>query len=677
VSPRVRARLAWSLLGVVACFSGAGAVFNALVPDTADVGWGTFAAVVLGLIVPFGAVGAVIASRGVGGPIGWICLGISLVMASSAAGTGYGTWGILGDHESLPGRELVLYADSWTWVVFIGLIGVFLVLYFPDGRLPSRRWRWLPLFAAAGMTIAIAAIALFPGTGVAEGGAVEVENPIGISSLEGLLEGLALAGIGMLFISIVSAMVAAVVRFRRAEREQRLQLKWFATAAVVAVGVFFSSWPASFVSAELEHVLQDASLYAWALLPIAAGVAVLKYRLYDIDVVINRSLVYTALTVFVVGAYAGLVAFADSVSSRGGAASSLFAAVVVAVAFAPVKERVQRTVDRLLYGERRDPYRALSQLGSRLEAALSPEDVLPAVVGTVAQALRVPYAAVELRDEDGSHVVASVGSAKGGEERVALHYRGELVGELAIGLRPGESDLSPADRKLLDDLARQVGVAAHAVTLTLALQRSRERIVTAREEERRRLRRDLHDGLGPALAGVALQLDTAANLIGQDAGAADDLLARIREQTQGVIADIRRLVYDLRPPALDELGLAGAIREQAARLDGGVRITVDAPSRLPELPAAVEVAAYRIGLEALTNVVRHANASSCAIRLSVNGVLELEIADDGDGLAPERRTGIGLGSMRERAAELGGTCTIEPRRQGGTRVYARFPLRTT
>jgi signal transduction histidine kinase len=291
----------------------------------------------------------------------------------------------------------------------------------------------------------------------------------------------------------------------------------------------------------------------------------------------------------------------------------------------------------------------------------------------------VPYVAVELIDEEGSHVAASLGSAKGGEERVPLHYRGELVGELTLGLRLGEGEFSPADRKLLGDLARQAGVAAHAVALTLALQRSRERIVTAREEERRRLRRDLHDGLGPALAGVALQLDAAATLVERDPTAVDEQLVRLRDQTQDVIADIRRLVYELRPPALDELGLLGALREQAARLDGGLHVTVDGPDRLPELPAAVEVAAYRIGLEALTNVVRHANARACTVRLAANGTgaLDLEIADDGNGLDPDRRAGVGLGSMRERAAELGGTCTIEPRREGGTLVRAQLPLRTS
>ena len=277
----------------------------------------------------------------------------------------------------------------------------FLVLLFPDGNLPSPRWRWLVYVASGGMATAVVAMSLYPGVGE---GVVAVENPIGIESAKGPLTAALVIGIGTLFASIAAAVVATVLRFRRAEREERQQLKWFATAAVITAAMYFSSSPAGFISHDLELVLQSVGVATWMLLPVAAGIAILKYRLYDIDVVISRSLVYGTLTLFVLGVYAGLVAIADTVSSRGGAVTSLLAAVVVAVAFAPVKDRLKSGVDRLLYGERRDPYRALSQLGIGCEAALTPEDVLPAIVGAVAQALRVPYVAVELIDEEGSHV---------------------------------------------------------------------------------------------------------------------------------------------------------------------------------------------------------------------------------------------------------------------------------
>jgi signal transduction histidine kinase len=220
-----------------------------------------------------------------------------------------------------------------------------------------------------------------------------------------------------------------------------------------------------------------------------------------------------------------------------------------------------------------------------------------------------------------------------------------------------------------------VRLADEALQLSADLQRSRERLVTAREEERRRLRRDLHDGLGPRLAAQTLKVGSARSLYPQDPAAADALLAGLETDIEAALTDIRRLVYDLRPPALDELGLVGAVRETAAQYgENGLSISLRTPERLPILPAAVEVAAYRIVQEALTNVVRHAHAGSCLIRLSLNDVLELEITDDGVGLPADRRAGVGLSSMRERAAELGGTCLIEPAPSGGVRVLARLPL---
>jgi signal transduction histidine kinase len=245
----------------------------------------------------------------------------------------------------------------------------------------------------------------------------------------------------------------------------------------------------------------------------------------------------------------------------------------------------------------------------------------------------------------------------------------------SLAPRAAGEAFSPADLRLLDDLARQAHVAAHAVRLTTDLQRSRERLVSAREEERRRLRRDLHDGLGPQLAGLTLKLDAARNLLGRDTQAADALLGELKIQTQSAIADIRRLVYDLRPPALDDLGLIGALREQIAQYQyHQLSITIDAPEQLPALPAAVEVAAYRIAQEALTNVVKHAKARRCRISLGVSSGLCLDIRDDGCGLLSGRRAGIGLNSMRERAAELGGRCEISPAPGGGTCVVAWLPL---
>jgi signal transduction histidine kinase len=256
-------------------------------------------------------------------------------------------------------------------------------------------------------------------------------------------------------------------------------------------------------------------------------------------------------------------------------------------------------------------------------------------------------------------------------------YQREEIGRLVLSPRaPGEG-FSNADRSLLEDLARQAEVAVHAVRLTTDLQHSRERLVATREEERRRLRRDLHDGLGAQLAGLNVQAGALRRLIPRDTDAADALVVELRDELRSAIADIRRLVYDLRPPALDDLGLLEALRRLAERYgseDDQLRVLVEAPEDIPDLPAAVEVAVYRITQEALTNVARHARAQTCVVRLVVNDDVTLEIVDDGVGIYAERSAGVGLSSMRERASELGGSCVVEPVPEGGTQVLVRLPL---
>jgi signal transduction histidine kinase len=256
-----------------------------------------------------------------------------------------------------------------------------------------------------------------------------------------------------------------------------------------------------------------------------------------------------------------------------------------------------------------------------------------------------------------------------------LLYQNRPMGSLELGLRPGEDGFSAADRRLLADLARQAGVAVSAVRLTADLQRSRERLVATREEERRRLRRDLHDGLGAQLAGLTVQTGVLRGLIRRDPDAAEELAAELRAELRNAIGDIRRLVHGLRPPALDELGLVGALQRLAESLDTGeLRVTVDVPDGVPALPAAVEVAAYRVVQEALTNVVRHAGARTAGVRLAVDPEsLTVDVTDDGRGLPADLVAGVGMSSMRERAAEMGGTCEVQAAPGGGTRVVAVLP----
>ena len=434
----------------------------------------------------------------------------------------------------------------------------------------------------------------------------------------------------------------------------------------------------------VEYVALELFSILFAIVPIALFVGILRYQLFDIRI-IARTLAYGTLTATIVGLYVLIVGALDVLFGTGNSlVVSLVATGSIAVAFQPLRERLQRGANRWIYGERDEPYRVLSRLGRRLEATLVPEAVLPTIVQTVREALKLPYTAIVLQGTSGPALAAVSGTVSGTPLRLRLTYQHEPMGALLLGPRSPGEEFTRRDQRLLGDLARQAGAAAHAVRLTADLQRARERLVSAREEERRRLRRDLHDGLGPALAGQVLRAGTARRVLARDPVATDALLAQLEIDLGAALAELRRVVYDLRPPALDELGLVAAIQASAGRLsspriaeetNGALAIVVEAPAEdLPPLPAAVEVAAYRIVEEALTNVVRHAHARACRVRLDLEDGLRLEIVDDGVGLeAVGHRAGVGLTSMRERADELGGSCRVETLPGGGTRVLARLP----
>ncbi len=493
-----------------------------------------------------------------------------------------------------------------------------------------------------------------------------------------------------------SAVHGQIYRYRRVSNwVQQQQTKWVVFGIAVGLASFIivnivisATVPVPTLASDLTTLMVGAALMNGALLliPLSIGIAMLRYHLFDIDVLINRTLVYGALTAIVVGTYMFVVGYLSTLFHVGNnLVISILAAGCIAVLFAPLRDRLQRGINRLMYGERDDPYAVLSRLGQRLEGTLAPEAVLPTIVETVKESLKLPYTAITLKQEDAFVVVAASGTPVNEALSLPLVYQNQPVGQLLLGLRaPGES-FSSADRRLLDDLAREAGVAVHAVRLTIHLQRmtddlqhSREHLVNTREEERRRMSRDLHDGLGPTLASLSQLIDTARVLVARDPDAAVTLLGNVKDQIKLTITDIRRLVYALRPPVLDELGLVSAIGEHIGRYNqpNGLQVSINAPDHLSMLPAAVEVAAYHIALEALTNVARHANAQTCCIRLWLESGLCLEITDDGDGLLADKHAGVGLTSMRERAAELGGEFKIEPGTTHGTRVWARLPLPT-
>jgi|GEM_PF-286567 len=515
-------------------------------------------------------------------------------------------------------------------------------------------------------------------------------------------------------ITLGTGVLSLVYRYRyHSDRMQRSQIRWIVWGAAAAVlGLLLQTLPLTFDPLRVSplafdlagqaRVLYDFIQYPIGqllkiLFPISIAFAIRRHRLWNIDILLNRALVYGALTAIIIGLYVIVVGLLGTmIQGRGNLLVSILATGLVAVLVQPLRDRLQRGVNRMMYGERDDPVTVLSRLGQRLEGTLAPDAVLPSLVETIAQTLKLPYVAIEMMTNNRldsppttdsspvstSSLTVSHGNAQPDVIRLPLVYQSETIGQLLIAPRSQGEALSPMDRHLLQNIAHQAGMAVHAVSLTADLQHSRQRLVTAREEERRRLRRDLHDGLGPNLASQGLKLAAVKQLLEKDPSSAISLLDQVMAQNQSTVEEIRRLVYGLRPPALDELGLVAAIRDHIAGMDGKSSLQVEItepPEDLPPLSAAVEVAAYRIVLEALTNVIRHAQAKHCTIRFSTkqngsNEILQVEIQDDGCGMPVARRAGVGLRSMRERAEEVGGTCLVESIEGRGTSVRVQLPL---
>lgn len=620
-------------------------------------------------VVAFAVVGSVVAARLPRHPIAWILCLSGVLFALLLAADEYARWGLSAAGKPPPGTLLALWSATWLFAPLFVLLALFLPLLFPDGRLPSSRWRPVA-WASVGYGL-LAAV----GNAFAEqpAGPMQLPNPYPVPVLQPVLAVFRGAAAVLMLVAFTGAVASVVVRLVRARGEERQQLKWFASvAALPPLAVLLGIWS------------EDAVVVAFVVVPPviagAIGVALLRYRLYAIEPILNRTLVFSLLTAVVAALYIGTVSVLGAVfAQRSDVLRSLAATLLIAAVFQPVRTRLQLVVDRLFYGDRSRPYDAVTRLGKRLETAGAPHTALPGVVETVAQALRLPYAEIVLRSGAGWVPAATYGTPRGEPLEFPLVHQGETIGKLLVAPRsPGEV-LGPADRGLLADLARQVSVAAHAVQLTADLRRSRAQLVTAREEERRRLRRDLHDGLGPVLAGVTLGLDVARACVRADPAAAEELLTRLKHETQHAVDDVRRVVYGLRPPALDELGTCQALHEQIARLTQArdavsIRLECDQDT-LAALPAAVEVALYRIAVEAITNVVRHAHARTCIVRFfRTPHSIELEVLDDGRGLPPALRPGVGTAGMQERAQELGGSVALGPRPAGGTLLQASLPL---
>jgi signal transduction histidine kinase len=477
---------------------------------------------------------------------------------------------------------------------------------------------------------------------------------------------------------LLLAILSGFLRYRRAEGVEREQMKW----PILALILFLIMVVVRLLIPELEtKEVEWGYPITWTmamLFPISIGIGILRKGLWDIDIVISRTLIYGSLSAVIIMLYIAIVGFLGRLfQTQTNALSGLIAAAVIAVLFQPLREFFQQRVNRLLFGERDDPAAVLTRLAQDVEAAETPTEILPSLVQTIARTLKIPYTAIWLSvDGEAAAPAAAWGEEPDQTEMIPLTYRQETIGYLVVAPRGPQEAFTRYEQDLLAAIAALTVTAVRSVQLADELRISRRRIITAREDERRRLRRDLHDGLGPQLASQTLGLEAVAQLMASDPEKARDLLVSLMAQAQEATLDVRRIVYDLRPPALDDLGLLGALQQSAARYEiSGPRFAMDVQAPLPDLPAAVETAVYRITQEAMTNVVRHAEATDCNVRLfSENGRLIVEIEDNGRGLPAGQPSGVGLQAMKERAAELNGRLTLGPAPGSGTLVHASLPL---
>ncbi|WP_130290705.1 sensor histidine kinase [Pseudonocardia sediminis] len=611
---------------------------------------------IIGAVVPMA--GAFLLSRRPGHRIGIVLLSASGLGISFLA-LSWATYALQTRPGALPGADWAGLVGGLTWVPFLALVTL-LPLWFPDGRLPGPFWRaadgWV-----LGLLIGVEALSVVePRVALGLAPNPLFAGPAWVTPAVDTLTAVAV------FSGLLLCLPGAVLRHVRAGPVGRVQQRWFLLAVALVTASLFVPGP------PISDVVTGVAL---CLVALAITAAVLRHRLYDIDVVVHRALVYTTLTVTGVLLFLGVVALVGLVLPDGAA---LVGAAVVAVTFAPLRERLQRMARRLLYGDGDDPYAALTRLATRLERNLEPEDVPAVALAEVIAALRVPHAAVLV---SGARLAeaGTVPSDGRGAETIPLAHQGEHVGDLEVTRRGPSEPLTGRDRALLADLARPLGAVLHAAALRTQLRRSREALVVALERERSRLHRDLHDGIGPSLAALVLGLDAIAHAARGDGAAlaVPELAGELKSDVRVVIADLRRVVDELRPPALDELGLAGALDRHLATyrsVPGRTRIRLHPPGPLDGLSAAVEVAAYRIVAEAVTNAVRHSGASTCEVRIALEDRLVVEVVDDGRGIPSPEPAGTGLPSLRERASALGGECVVSRRDRGGTRVRAALPV---
>jgi len=648
----------------------------------------------------FPVIGYVLASRRPENSIGWLMLGMGVFFGVTAIASEVGSYLI---HSGRQDAGLVLVAfDQPSWIPIVVLPVTFLLLLFPDGHLPSPRWRWFAWVLGVALAVVFLAILLDPAP-MQESPVPGAANPIGIEGIGPLL-GAAQFLILVIPIGVLGSLTALVLRFRRSTGIERLQLRWLLTAAAFVAllysGMMFaslgSSWGGDGDPGWLTWA-QNLVIVSFSLIPLAIGVSVLRYRLFDIDLVINRAVLFGALAVFITLVYVAIVVGVGTlVGSRASPVLSAAAAATVALAFQPLRRRAQRLADRLVYGKRATPYEVLSEFSERVGQTYANEELLPRMARALGEGTGAARADVwvrvaeELRPEATwpqdvaplpARAASSVeeGVVTGASMSEPVRHRGELLGALTIEKRPGEN-LSATEEKLVRDLAAQAGLVMRNAGLTeelmdtiAQLRESRQRLVTAQDEERRKLERNLHDGAQQQIVALTVKLGLLARVVEREPAQAVSIAGQLQEDATEALEELRDLARGIYPPLLADQGLIAALQAQARK--SAVPVTVEGDG-IGRYAREAEAAVYFSCLEALQNVVKYASASRATVWLSDGeGALRFIVTDDGVGFDTTTSSyGTGLQGIADRLAALDGSIEVTSAVGAGTTVEGTLPV---
>jgi signal transduction histidine kinase len=656
------------------------------------------------VLIMLAVVGGVVARRQPRNPIGWLFGAAAVVQMLSLVMDQYALVGLSSalssrTAQSLPGAPVANVISTWIWEVTVTLLVIYPLLLFPTGRLLSKRWR--PVAWAVAPVVAVNGLARTFAPGELSNARILMDNPLALHGAAGGVIKPLFALVLLLPIAAVLGVIALILRYRRGSGVEREQLKWILFAMAVYATTFVVHTAFKVVDINLQ-VLGDISMLGLLGVPVAASVAILKYRLYDIDLVISRALVYGSLAVFITAVYVGIVVGIGTLVGSGAQPNlllSIVATAVVAVAFQPVRERLQKVANRLVYGKRSTPYEVLSKFSERVSETYAADEALPRMAQVLAEGTGAELAQVWLRQGESLRAaaswpegaVATMALAAGADSMpeipdvalaVPVRHQGELLGALTVTKRTGET-LTPVEEKLLDDLAHQAGLVLKNVGLTTELLRrledlraSRQRLVAAQDGERRKLERNLHDGAQQNLVALKIKLGLAESVAAKDPGKARDLIGQLMVDADEALQTLRDLARGIYPPLLADQGLGAALASQARKATISVSVEADGIARYsPDVEAAV----YFCCLEALQNVQKYGAADDATVRLSVsNGYLQFEVQDHGKGFDPaSTQKGSGLQNMEDRLDAMNGSIVLTSAPGSGTIVAGRLPaLRT-